>query len=103
VKKIYKLLSEQPYFWKQNIAVTTDDFYYKIAYEYKDFTAIKAGLTEKAIRDARSTAETLANGLDVHVGKLKRVLPGEFTFIDVVNAPHKKILRVEVATDFYLK
>jgi hypothetical protein len=103
VKKIYKLLSEQTYFWKQNIAVTTDDSRYKVAYEYKDFNTIKAGVTEEAIRDARSTAEKLANGLEFKVGKLKRVLPGEFTFIDVVNAPYKKILRAEVATDFYLK
>ncbi|KAA6345884.1 hypothetical protein EZS27_006574 [termite gut metagenome] len=103
VEKIYKLLSEQTYFWKQNIAVTTDDFRYKVAYEYKDFNTIKAGLTKEAIRDARFVAEKLTNGLGVGVGKLKRVLPGEFSFMDVVNAPHKKILRAEVATDFYLK
>jgi hypothetical protein len=103
VEKIYKLLSEQTYFWKQNIAVTTDDLRYKVAYEYKDFNAIKAGLTEEAIRDAYAVAEKSVNGLESRVGKLKRVLQGEFTFIDVVNAPHKKILRAEVATDFYLK
>jgi hypothetical protein len=103
VEKIYKLLSEQTYFWKQNIAVTTDDFRYKVAYEYKDFNTIKAGLTEEAIRNARFIAGKSTNGLEFGVGKLKRVLLGEFTFVDVVNAPHKKILRAEVATDFYLK
>jgi hypothetical protein len=103
VERIYKLLSEQTYFWKQNIAVTTDDSRYKVTYEYKDFNTVKAGLTEEAIRDARSTAEKSANGLKFHLGKLKKALQGEFTFTDVVNAPHKKILRAEVATDFYLK
>jgi hypothetical protein len=103
VEKIYKLLSEQTYFLKQNIAVTTDNFRYKIAYEYRDFNTIKAGLTEEAIRNARSTAEKWADGLDFSVGKLKRVSPGEFTFMDVINAPHKKVLQAEVVTDFYLK
>ncbi|KAA6351146.1 hypothetical protein EZS27_001495 [termite gut metagenome] len=103
VEKIYKLLSEQAYFWKQNIAVTTDDFRYKVAYEYKDLNTIKAGLTEEAIRDARSIVEKSTNGSEFRIGKLKRVLQGEFTFMDIVNAPHKKIVRAEVTTDFYLK
>ncbi|KAA6306848.1 hypothetical protein EZS27_041488, partial [termite gut metagenome] len=94
VEKIHKLLSEQTYFWKQNIAVTTDDCH-KVAYEYKDFNTIKAGLTEEAIRDARSIAEKSANGLNSRLGKLKKALQGEFTLVDVVNAPYKKTLRAE--------
>ncbi|KAA6349537.1 hypothetical protein EZS27_003048 [termite gut metagenome] len=103
IEKVHKLISEQNYFWKQNVAVTNDDSRYKITYEYADFNSIKTELTEAAIGNARETADKLTNSLKCEVKELKKASQGEFIFVDNVNIPYKKTLREEITIDFYLK
>ncbi|KAA6332515.1 hypothetical protein EZS27_018988 [termite gut metagenome] len=104
VEKVYKILSENT-FWKQNIAVVNDDDpQHEITYEYADIHSVKAKLVEKAIKNARSFAEQLANSSDSKVEKLKSVSQAQFSFVSKdANALYKKTLQVELTTNYYLK
>ncbi|KAA6344153.1 hypothetical protein EZS27_008202 [termite gut metagenome] len=103
MEKVHKLISEQNYFWRQNVAITNDDSRYKVTYDYADFNSIKTKLTEVAIGNAREMADKLANSLKCEVKELKKASQGQFIFVDNVNIPYKKTLRGEITADFYLK
>ncbi|KAA6340489.1 hypothetical protein EZS27_011657 [termite gut metagenome] len=103
MEKVHKLISEQNYFWRQNVAVTNGDSGYKVTYDYADFNSIKTKLAEVAIGNARETADKLANSLKCEVKELKKASQGQFIFVDNVNIPYKKTLRGEITADFYLK
>jgi hypothetical protein len=102
MEKIHKLISEQNYFWKQNVAIINNDSRYKVTYDYAGFNSIKAKLTEAAIGNARETADKLANSLKCEVKELKKASQGQFIFVDNMNIPYKKTLQGEITADFYL-
>ncbi len=104
VDKIRKLTLQQSVLLKQGIAISEDDYRYRISYEFTKLNDIKPQMIEDATKNARAAAEKFAEDSDSKLGKIKRANQGQFSIYDRDNnTPHIKTVRVVTSVDYFLK
>lgn len=104
VDLVRKLVTEQSELLKQGVAITGDDYRYKINYEFTQLNKVKPDMIEEATKNARKVALQFAKDSNSKLGKIKRAYQGQFSIVDRdANTPYIKHIRVVATVDYALE
>ncbi len=104
VDLVRKLMSEQGELLKQGIAVTGEDYQYRVQFLFTKLNDIKPPMIEEATKNARATAEKFAKDSGSKLGKIQSANQGQFSITDRdANTPYIKNIRVVSTVNYYLK
>jgi hypothetical protein len=104
VDLVRKLMSEQGELLKQGIAVTGEDYQYRVQFLFTKLNDIKPQMIEEATKNARATAEKFAKDSGSKLGKIQSANQGQFSITDRdANTPYIKNIRVVSTVNYYLK
>ena len=104
VDAVRAMMLEQAELMKQGIAITGDEYQYRVSYEFTALNDIKPGMIEEATKNARSAAEKFAKDSDSRLGKIRNASQGTFSITDLdENTPYIKHVRVVTTVVYYLE
>lgn len=104
VDLVRELMSEQGELLKQGIAVTGEDYQYRVQFLFTKLNDIKPQMIEEATKNARAAAEKFAKDSGSKLGKIQSANQGQFSITDRdANTPYIKNIRVVSTINYYLK
>ncbi len=104
VAKVRDIINKQTDLLAQGVALYSDDYNYRVSYDFTGLNQIKPGMIEEATAKARAAAEKFAADSRSRLGKIKNASQGQFSVSDRdVNTPYIKNVRVVTSVDYYLR
>ncbi len=103
VELVRNLESKQGELLKKGIAIT-NDYEYRVQYDFDGLNELKPQMVEVATRNAREVAQKFADDSGSRLGKIQTASQGQFSIYDRdSNTPWIKIVRVVTSVTYYLK
>lgn len=104
VEKVREIINKQTDLLAQGIALYSDDYSYRVSYDFTGLNTIKPEMIEVATANARAAAEKFAEDSKSKIGKIKNASQGQFSVSDRdANTPYIKNVRVVTSIDYYLR
>lgn len=104
VDKVREIINKQTDLLAEGIALSSDDYNYKVSYDFTGLNTIKPQMIEVATANARAAAEKFAEDSKSKIGKIKNASQGQFSVNDRdANTPYIKNVRVVTSIDYYLR
>jgi len=104
VDVVRQLITEQTELLNQGIALSSDDYNYRVVYQFTELNKIKPKMIEEATVNARAAAEKFAKDSNSTIGGIRSANQGQFTISNRDNnTPYIKTVRVVTTIDYLLK
>lgn len=104
VENINGLIKRQGELLKEGIAVSTDDWEYRVSYDFTGLNSIKPEMIAEATENARAAAKKFAEDSGSRIGKIKTASQGQFTIENRDNfTPYIKNVRVVTNITYFLE
>lgn len=104
VEKVREIINKQTDLLAQGVALYSDEYMYRVSYDFTGLNEIKPQMIEEATGNARATAEKFAEDSKSKIGKIRYASQGQFSVSDRdANTPYIKNVRVVTSVDYYLK
>ncbi len=104
VEKVRTAIEHQTELIDKGVALVSDDYQYRVVYQFTKLNDIKPQMIEDATKNARAAAEKFAADSDSELGKIKRATQGQFSIDDRDEfTPEIKKVRVVTSVEYYLE